>query len=271
MSAAASPVSPGLDRVAVLERDIGASIERVWENVLDWEHLPWLHREDFASIEVQDAGAWGWRADLTSTGTPDEHFVVELLIESEALRYVSRTVSGRGAGTEIWTFLSPRGDAATGIRVEFWLPDVPEAARRKVGEGYVRLYQRLWDEDESMMQERTGRLAEARRPAPGDVVDLGPRAELALPACVPVGGALWRIVELEGALVVHDAVCPHMLGPLTGEGAPVENDGEVECPWHGYRFDVRTGRSSDGRRLRLRTPPRIEHDAATDRVSLRLD
>jgi len=48
------PVSPGLDRVATLRRTIGASLERVWENVFDWEHLPWLHRQDFASIDLID-------------------------------------------------------------------------------------------------------------------------------------------------------------------------------------------------------------------------
>jgi nitrite reductase/ring-hydroxylating ferredoxin subunit len=60
-------------------------------------------------------------------------------------------------------------------------------------------------------------------------------------------------------------VCTHLLGPL-GE-APVE-DGCVTCPWHGYRFDVRTGRSADGRRLRLSPAPRVEVDAESGRVRL---
>ncbi len=34
-------------------------------------------------------------------------------------------------------------------------------------------------------------------------------------------------------------VCPHMGGPL-GEGI-VCADGAIQCPWHGYRYDLDTG------------------------------
>jgi nitrite reductase/ring-hydroxylating ferredoxin subunit len=286
-----SPVSPGLDRVAILERVVGASLERVWENVLDWEHLPWLHRTSFAWIELQEEGDWGWRARAASTGRPDDPFVVEVRIDRAARRYVSRTVAGSGAGTEIWTFLDPAGDDATRIRVEFWVPGVPAAARDRIGAGYLRLYERLWDEDESMMRLRTERLEERARPAaqsgedvsagaaPATRADLGPREALLarLPTCVALGGALWRIVVVDGELVVHDARCPHLFGPLVeGPEAPLEGRdplpaGEVRCPWHGYRFDVRTGRSSDGRRLRLRRPPRLVEGGGDGRVALVLD
>ena len=48
--------------------------------------------------------------------------------------------------------------------------------------------------------------------------------------------AVWR---LGGALYALDGTCPHRGGPL-GEG--VVADGVVTCPWHGWRFEVRTGR-----------------------------
>jgi len=271
-----SPASPGLDRVALLERTIGASLERIWENVLDWEHLPWLHRGSFASIHLEEEGAWGWRARTASAARPDDAFVVEVRIDRTARRYVSRTVAGAGAGTEIWTFLDPTAEHETAIRVEFWMPGVPEDARPKVGEHLLALYERLWDEDESMMRERTARLEErGRRPGPAEsrTTDLGPRDALIarLPTCVELGGIRWRIVSLDGALVAHDARCPHLFGPLV-EG-PVEGaaTAEVRCPWHGYRFDVRTGASADGRRLRLRRPPRVDVDASSGHVRLVLD
>ena len=47
-SAAMLAAMPELISVAVYRRRIGASLERVWENVRDWEHLPWLHRQSFA-------------------------------------------------------------------------------------------------------------------------------------------------------------------------------------------------------------------------------
>ncbi len=274
MSDSSFPVARHLDRVAVIERSIGASIERVWENVLDWEHLPWLHSRDFASIALDEQADWGWRATAASRHRPDDCFVIELRTDREAGRYVTRTLSGTGAGSEIWTALEVASPVVTRIRVEFWLPDVPESTRARIGAGYVRLYQRLWDEDESMMRERTARLAERssdRKIRARQVTDLGTRTELLaeLPKSVDAGGATWRIVMWKGEPLIHDASCPHSSGPLYA--CEPSADGEIVCPWHGYRFDVRTGRSSDGRHLRLRQPPRLEHDAITDRVVLVVD
>ena len=76
----------------------------------------------------------------------------------------------------------------------------------------------------------------------------------ALPRMVEVGGERFRIVEVEGELIVHAATCPHWLGPL--DDAEVI-DGCIRCPWHAYVFDVRTGESRDGRGLTLATPPRL--------------
>ena len=52
----------GLTLAAVYEREVAASLERIWENVLDWEHLPWLHRTSFQAIHEVEAGPSGWRA-----------------------------------------------------------------------------------------------------------------------------------------------------------------------------------------------------------------
>ena len=51
--------APPLTRVAVYRRSVAASLERVWENVHDWEHLPWLHGESFHHIDLLDSGRWG--------------------------------------------------------------------------------------------------------------------------------------------------------------------------------------------------------------------
>ena len=76
------------------ERRVEASLARVWENVLDWEHLPWLHRSSFASIELHDAGDWGWRA-RAALRTGGEPFDLELMVDRARSRYVTRTLSGR--------------------------------------------------------------------------------------------------------------------------------------------------------------------------------
>ncbi len=86
-----------------------------------------------------------------------------------------------------------------------------------------------------------------------------------LPLVVALDGRSFRVVELDGALVAHSTVCPHSLGPL--DDAPLEQ-GCIRCPWHGYRYDVRSGRSSDGRGLWLGTAPRVEIDSKSRQVRL---
>lgn len=56
-----------------------------------------------------------------------------------------------------------------------------------------------------------------------------------------------RIVALfhrDGQIFAIDGVCPHQGGPLAdGE----IHESEVTCPWHGWRFDLRTGQCLTGR------------------------
>ncbi|MGH0028455.1 MAG: Rieske 2Fe-2S domain-containing protein [Myxococcota bacterium] len=244
-----------LTSVAVYRRTVHASIERVWENVHDWEHLPWLHAGSFSSIALVERGDWGWKARI---GLGAGEILLELVRERDAERYVSRTLEGPGARTEIWTTLTPVAKDRTDIEVEFLVPGVAPDAASKVGAGFTALYTRLWDEDEAMMQQRTAELA--RRDAPGDApatVDLGPEAEVRgrLPLVAEIGGRRVRVIELDGEWIAHGAVCPHWLGPL--DAAPVE-DGRITCPWHGYRFDVRSGRRCDAASpMRLPPAPRV--------------
>jgi nitrite reductase (NADH) small subunit len=46
------------------------------------------------------------------------------------------------------------------------------------------------------------------------------------------------LFNLEGTIYALDNTCPHAGGPL-GEGS-VEGD-LVECPWHGWKFNIKTG------------------------------
>jgi nitrite reductase/ring-hydroxylating ferredoxin subunit len=259
----ASTPAPALTRVAVYHRRVAASAARVWENVRDWEHLPWLHRTSFRSIALADEGAWGWRARVGLPPDPGGPEIdLELRIDPDAPRYVARTLAGPGAGSEIWTRVTAAGPRETDVTVEFWLSGVAPAQADALGAAYTALYRRLWDEDEAMMRRRSAaldgpRAATARAESVPATLELGPLAALRarLPLCVELAGARWRLLELDGALVAHAAHCPHWQGPL--EDAPVE-DGIVTCPWHGWRFDLRSGRSADGRGARLPAAPRVE-------------
>jgi nitrite reductase/ring-hydroxylating ferredoxin subunit len=258
--------NPELAEAATYERTIGASLERVWENVRDWEHLPWLHNVAFSDIELLDGGDWGWRARVTfANGTARSE--IALCIDAEANRYVTRTLDGVSAGSEIWTTLSPSAEHATDIRVDFLAPPLEPSALRNLGAAYLKLYEQLWDEDEAMMQERERALARRAEAQRGPHrIELGELAELRkrLPLIFEIDDRRFRLVELGGKLIAHSAVCPHRLGPLVEPG---DRDSRVTCPWHGYAFDIATNRSCDGRSLRLAAAAEIRVDAATGSVS----
>jgi hypothetical protein len=202
---------------------VAASLARVWENVLDWEHLPWLHGDTFAAIQLDRADGTGWRARVDLRGGV-QPLLIEVAIERAAGRYHTRTVAGPGTGTDIVTTLTP-APAGTRVDVAFLVPGVATDAVPAVGAYYRRLYAKLWDEDESMMVRR----------------------QAALDGTL---AARYRDVAVDGRSHRFLTVCPHLGGPL--DDAPVD-DGCIRCPWHGYRFDVRTGRSADGRGLALRS------------------
>jgi nitrite reductase/ring-hydroxylating ferredoxin subunit len=259
-----------LPRAALYRRTVGASLERVWENVLDWEHLPWLHRTTFCDIKLAERGSWGWRARVGLQPAHDRReILLEVRLDRPALRYVTRTLEGPGREVEIWTRLEPDGEGRTRIEVEFLVPGLDPSHAESVGAAYTRLYARLWDEDEAMMVRRE-ELASGPRATLGTAVaplPLGPLEEVRtrLPLLVEMGGRPFRVVSVNGELVAHSTVCPHMLGPL--DLAEIEA-GCIRCPWHGYRYDVRSGASSDGRGLRLGSAPRVEVDARTTEVRL---
>lgn len=65
------------------------------------------------------------------------------------------------------------------------------------------------------------------------------------PGCVAV-------FNLDGELCAVDGACPHRGGPLA-EGTL--RDGVLSCPWHWFRFDLRTGEHLGRADLRLRRYP----------------
>lgn len=52
-------------------------------------------------------------------------------------------------------------------------------------------------------------------------------------------GRLLAVYRLESGLFALDGVCPHAGGPLA-EG--MVRGTTVTCPWHGWQFDVTSGR-----------------------------
>ena len=56
---------------------------------------------------------------------------------------------------------------------------------------------------------------------------------------VEVDGIWIALFNVEGVFYAIDNGCPHAGGPL-GEGKLCEE--VVECPWHGWKFDVTSGK-----------------------------
>jgi nitrite reductase/ring-hydroxylating ferredoxin subunit len=54
------------------------------------------------------------------------------------------------------------------------------------------------------------------------------------------------LFHVDGRFYALDGICPHAGGPL-GEGTLC--GGIVTCPWHGWQFDVTTGRHASNARL----------------------
>ncbi|MDX2234576.1 MAG: Rieske (2Fe-2S) protein [Hyphomonadaceae bacterium] len=241
----------------VYRRHVKASLARIWENVFDWEHLPSLHSRDFAACALLARGPWGWRVRLVNQpGDETKAQILELQVDRSARTYRVTTVDGPGAGSEIRVQLTPTGAHETDVCVEFLVAETAPERLEAIGRRYVAVYERLWDEDEAMMIARERALARSRR-ARGAVarsLRLGPEADVRrrLPMTVTHGGARYRIVEVDGELLVHAATCPHWLAPL--DEAPVV-DGVVRCPWHGYAFDVRSGACVSGQAVALGRAP----------------
>jgi len=228
-----NPNKINFTEVARYQRTIKASVARVWENVMDWEHLPHLHNTSFRYAELDEAGDWGWRI----WSSVDNHSHVELCYDLPNDRYVARSYQNDQQLSEIWTTVSPR-NKTTDIVVRFLVRDVLPEKISSTGDFFRTLYTRLWDEDEKMMMERQLQLDTQPELHPLEV-ELGFEDELfaSLPKFINLKRGKYRVIAIDGQLKVHSAICPHNLGPLNAN--IIKNT--ITCPWHGYQFDLDSG------------------------------
>ncbi|MBV8356728.1 MAG: Rieske (2Fe-2S) protein [Deltaproteobacteria bacterium] len=244
-------------------RELPVSIERLYENAIDWEHLPYLHRNSFAKIECINAGVWGFHARVWPQPYNERRsIVIELRLDQQLRRWITSTLDGPGTGTEVWTHAFSLAERQTLVVVDFFMPGVDEARRIEIGYFYNHLYDRLYDEDVMMMAERQVQLDSLRACKADNTPSmvLGSLAEVRrrLPITIDSGGQKFCIVESRGELVAYSTVCPHLLGPL---GESKVSDGIIECPWHGYRYDIHTRKCASGANCGLAIAPRVRISA----------
>lgn len=247
------PAQPGsrVDHVGTYQRVLPVSLARMFENALDWEHLPFLHASSFSAIECEAAGPWGWRAKVLDARCRES--LLELRLDTTQRRWITRTLSGDFAGAEIWTYVVERGPREIEIVVDFHVPGVAPEARERVGRAYARTYETLYDEDSAMMSSRQEMLDSRIVPLqPGaSPTCLGRLDALDFPLAARYLGRELVIHMIGGAPVVHVARCPHLGAPLiTGKVT-----GHIlECAWHGYRFDLNSGQCLGGTDCAITAP-----------------
>lgn len=250
-----------LDHIGSYRRRLPVSLDRMYENTIDWQHLPHVHRSSFSSIEIESAGAWGWRATVASgDGQAAAKSLIELRLDRDARRWITRNLAGPHVGAEIWTHVFVVSERVLDIIVDFFVPDVPPGAKDKVGKAYARSYERLYDEDVEMMTKRQRQL-DQRLDGIDESQVIEVDAEASLPQAVTLSDRQFVLNKLDNAesngsnpWVIYPAQCPHQLGPL--ENAALIN-GVVRCPWHGYEFDVRTGACVSGSHCQFGRMPKI--------------
>jgi len=72
------------------------------------------------------------------------------------------------------------------------------------------------------------------------------------------GGRVVALYHVDATFHALDGVCPHAGGPL---GLGTLNGTVVTCPWHGWQFDVATGRHCLNANLRHTAfPVKVEGD-----------
>ena len=80
-------------------------------------------------------------------------------------------------------------------------------------------------------------------------VKLATLEELPLGAAkeVEFEGRVYALFNVDGQISAIDGICPHQGGPLAD--GPLEGT-TVVCPWHGWQFDVRTGKTPLGPKIK---------------------
>ena len=224
---AARSRSGDLIHVGRYVRDLDASLARMFENALDWEHLPHLHSSSFGSIDLLQEDESGWRAEATLPGDGDP-LILDLRLDRDAGIWVTCTTRGNRLVSEIRTQAAPTGERSCRVTVDFHVEGVSEEKREAVAAYYQRLYSKLYDEDEAMMVARQHALNSHASTRSG-----------------------WRTAHLPDGDYPVPRTCPHLGLPLNAEP---DNDGIITCPWHGFRFDVRTGRCVNGQSCRWKVP-----------------
>jgi nitrite reductase/ring-hydroxylating ferredoxin subunit len=214
---------PAMIEVGQLSRDVGASRARAIEDEMDWEHLPYVHASTFDEVELIEESKTGWCANVVlKDGTAME---MRVSIDEDGCGYTNATFTDGVENGRAECRVEDTGPDSCRMDFRFFIPEDSPFPREMAGPFYSEMFSRLVDEDEPKMIHRTAALAAGARAHK-------PRREVLL---------------ADGSTVQVPLVCPHQGLPLECEP---DAAGIMTCPWHGHRFDARTGRCVSGHKER---------------------
>lgn len=72
-----------------------------------------------------------------------------------------------------------------------------------------------------------------------------------VPVSIRIGDYRICVIKMEGEIYGVNNICPHAGAAL--HAGFVNKKGVITCPLHGYKFDVRNGKSADGHNYNLWT------------------
>lgn len=206
--------------VGTFSREIAASAELFLDDELDWEHLPHTHRFAFSAVERIRADDSGWEGEVTLREGPTMR--MRVTVDADRRGFVNATFDADGTenGRTV-AAIAPIAEDRCRVDLRFFAPATGEAEAEAAGRYYAEVWDRILAEDEVKLTHRAA------------AVRAGPAAL-----------RLRRPVRLaDGTACEVPVFCPHQGLPLEGEP---DAEGILTCPWHGYRFDARTGACVSG-------------------------
>lgn len=245
-------------------RKLPVNMARMIENAYDWEHLPFVHQSSFSSIALIESGLWGWRAKASLPPVGSDNFqIIELLVDAPRNYWATTVLAGQGEAVQIHTQATELSRDAIEVDIRFYLPQAPaDSSQSELILNYLQTqYGQLYDEDLGLMEGRQFALDQKQKPNPalvsraevliGRVTDMDPDHSY----IVELGSDLFAVRYWQRRWIVHSAICPHRLGPLGT--AKIDSDGAITCPWHGYRFDIESGKNDGGKCASLKAAPKL--------------
>lgn len=204
-------------KIAGYKRHINSNHERMFENVLDWEHLPHLHSRTFSSINLLAKGEKTLKFEV---GLWPAIFGLKQTIRLQACKlrgiWNVRVISGFMQGLIIRSCVSPETPEGFEVRIDFYIPRT-KWYLAPLGPVLKFSYHRLYDEDVAMMTSRQIFL-DSRSTNPKKFSEnnlkLGKEKDIQCPHPFTFQNKAYLLGKIDDNWIAYSAYCPHLQRPF---------------------------------------------------------